>query len=138
MAIMRKARMTQEEKQNSIMAGFMIEHCGTFKKGDLYNPVTLHHGLVDYVTRNPEQGPVKYISSFPEGANGRLTKVVFKRFLDEILELPRNTRKFDYWIKDESVESRLNERIEQLAYQGKVGKLIVHLRIKQALGTDKV
>ena len=129
---LRLGRMSTEEKRNSVMAGFMRSNYGLFEKGTYYNPVIMHQVFSFYVESNPVDRPVKYRCLFPFAADGenRITKIIFRDFLDKILELPRNTKDRSYWIRNEEVAREMNERIEQLTFQGKRGKLMVHTKLK--------
>ena len=123
--------MSTEERRNSVMAGFMRSYYGLFEKGTYYNPVIVHQVFSVYVESNPVDRPVKYRCLFPFAADGgnRITKITFRDFLDKILELPRNTKDRSYWIRNEEIAREMNERIEQLMFQGKRGKLMVHARL---------
>jgi hypothetical protein len=128
---LRMAKMTTEEKHNSIMAGFLKDNY-PFEKGYYYEPVALHQAFANYIESHPLDRIVKYRVLFPNGAqeDEKVTKIIFRDFLDKTLQLPRNTRDRSYWIKNENIAKEINERLDKLIYQGRLGKLIVHTKLK--------
>jgi hypothetical protein len=79
-----------------------------FKKGEIFPPIEMHRRFVAWITINPESRAVKYITFF-QGERNDQTKAPLKYYLDNVLQLRRNSKTHQYWIKNKEEECRVNK-----------------------------
>ena len=84
--------------QQELFDEYMLRY-HPFQKGDIFNPVQLHTRFVQFLQAG------NHIDCFP----GQVTKKPLTEYLTNTLQLKRNYRTKQYWIKNHQEANRLNK-----------------------------